>query len=108
MKASTYDFRQFQEDLAALERGIEEKNKPAANAPVAEKPVARKPVSKKASARERMAEAKAEFLALCERYDLSIADVVVFFPEEEGIAYLQKLIAEQDAKPKRGRPRRVF
>ena len=34
-----------------------------------------------------------------------MADVVAFFPEEEGIAYLQSLIAlqAQASKPRRGR-----
>jgi hypothetical protein len=50
-----------------------------------------------------MERARAEFLALKERYKLSIADVVTFFPEEEGIAYLQGLIAQAEAKPRRGR-----
>lgn len=96
MKPSTYDFRQFQEELAALDRknGAQDKEKPA-----------EKPAAKKTSARDRMAQAKAEFTALRERYGLTVADVVVFFPEEEGIAYLQKLIAEQSAKPRRRRPR---
>jgi hypothetical protein len=37
--------------------------------------------------------AKEEFLALRKRYGLTVADVVTFFPEEEGIAYLQQLTA---------------
>lgn len=87
MKPSTYDFRQFQEELAALDRKNATQGK-------------EKPAPKKESARGRMAQAKAEFTALRERYGLTVADVVVFFPEEEGIAYLQQLIAEQ------GKPRR--
>lgn len=88
MKPNTYDFRQFQEELAALDRknGTQDKEKRA---------------PKKASARARLLQAQAEFLALRERYGLSVADVVAFFPEEEGIAYLQGLIAEQDAKSRR-------
>jgi hypothetical protein len=40
-------------------------------------------------------------LTLRERYGLTVADVVAFFPEEEGVAYLQALIAVKEAKPKR-------
>jgi len=40
-----------------------------------------------------MEQAKDEFLVLRKRYGLTVADVVAFFPEEEGIAYLQGLIA---------------
>lgn len=92
MKSNTYDFRQFQEDLAALDR----KNGVTAPQP-APKPAA--PV--KVSARDRLAQARAEFTTLRNRYGLSVADVVAFFPEEEGIAYLQALIAAQSAKPRR-------
>ena len=88
MKPSTYDFRQFQEELAALDR----KN----NTPNKEQPAPTKP-----SAHARLLQAQAEFTALRERYGLTVAHVIAFFPEEEGVAYLQKLIAEQDAKPKR-------
>ena len=88
MKPNAYDFRQFQEELAALDR----KN---------DAPSKKNPTPKKSSARERMAQAKAEFTALRERHGLTITDVVVFFPEEEGLAYLQQLIAEQEAKPRR-------
>lgn len=88
MKPNTYDFRQFQEELAALDR----KNV---------NPDKAKPVSTKESGRARLLRARAEFLALRERYGLSVADVVAFFPEEEGITYLQALIAEQDAKSRR-------
>lgn len=96
MKPSTYDFRQFQEELAALDR----KNIP---------PGKERPMPRKESARDRMFLAKAEFMALRERYGLTVADVVAFFPEEEGVAYLQELIAEKEAKPRRrskipGRP----
>ncbi len=88
MKPSTYDFRQFQEDLAALDRKNNAEGK-------------EKPEPKKESAQARLLQARAEFLALRERYGLTVAHVVAFFPEEEGIAYLQGLIAEQEAKPKR-------
>lgn len=88
MKPNTYDFRQFQEELAALDR----KNV---------NPDKAKPAPTKESGRARLLRARAEFLALRERYGLSVADVVAFFPEEEGITYLQALIAEQDAKSRR-------
>ena len=93
MKPSTYDFRQFQEDLAALDR--------QSSAPAKERPM-----SKKDASQSRLAQAKAEFGALRERYGLTVADVVAFFPEEEGIAYLQGLIAGKEAKPGR-RPKRA-
>lgn len=47
--------------------------------------------------------AREEFLALRKRHRLTVADVVAFFPEEEGIAYLQTLIADAQAKPRRTR-----
>lgn len=72
-------FRRFQEELAALDRKDARKDTPAT----------------------RMERAKAEFLDLKKRYDLTIADVVAFFPEEEGIAYLQELIASNKAPAKR-------
>jgi len=87
MKPSTYDFRQFQEELAALDRGNPQGKE--------------RPVSKKESPQTRLLAARAEFMALRQRYGLTVADVVAFFPEEEGIAYLQGLIAEKEAKPKR-------
>ena len=88
MTASKYDFRQFQEELAQLER------KSPAPAPT-------KPVGKKAAAAQRLSVAREEFLALRKRHGLSVADVVAFFPEEEGIAYLQELIVAAQAKPRR-------
>ncbi|HET6805187.1 MAG TPA: 2-hydroxyacyl-CoA dehydratase [Frateuria sp.] len=88
MKPSTYDFRQFQEELAALDRSNRPQDK-------------ERPMRKKESASAHLAQAKAAFLALRERYGLTVADVVAFFPEEEGIAYLQSLIAEKEAKPGR-------
>jgi hypothetical protein len=78
-------FRRFQEELAALDNQIEQ----------------RKP--DKRPALSSMERARQEFLALKERYKLSVADVITFFPEEEGIAYLQGLIAQGPAKPRRGR-----
>ena len=69
-------FRVFQEELAALEKQD------------------RQPEG------QRMEKARAEFLALKRRYALTVADVVTFFPEEEGIAYLETLIA-QPVKPRK-------
>lgn len=90
MTSQKYDFRQFQEELATLERKME-KQTPA------------KPLGKKAAAAQRLAMAREEFLVLRQRHGLSVADVVAFFPEEEGIAYLQQLIAAAQAKPRRPR-----
>jgi hypothetical protein len=73
-------FRVFQEELAALEK---QDRKPEGN---------------------RMEKAKAEFLALKRRYALTVADVVTFFPEEEGIAYLETLIAKP-VKPRKQKAR---
>ncbi|HET6552747.1 MAG TPA: 2-hydroxyacyl-CoA dehydratase [Dyella sp.] len=84
MNKDTY--RQFQEELAALDRAQEERRQQASDLP--------------------MERARREFLALRERYGLSVADVVAFFPEEEGIAYLQGLIAAADA-PKAPRKQRA-
>jgi hypothetical protein len=88
MKPSIYDFRQFQEELAALDRKNDAQGK-------------ERPMPRKESAHARLLQAKAEFMALRERYGLTVADVIAFFPEEEGVAYLQGLIAEKEAKPKR-------
>jgi hypothetical protein len=76
-------FRQFQEELAALDKDQEKRRKDATDAP--------------------MERARREFLALRERYQLSVADVVAFFPEEEGIAYLQGLIAASEEAPRKRR-----
>jgi ribosomal protein L22 len=77
-------FRRFQEELAAIDR----KEHLPADVPVAD---------------QRLANARADFLSLRKRYGLTVADVVAFFPEEEGIAYLQQLIAASEAKPVRRR-----
>jgi hypothetical protein len=87
MLSKSYDFRQFQAELAALDA--------ARPAP------ATQPQPQPASAASRMARAREEFLALRERHGLSVADVVAFFPEEEGIAYLQGLLAAAETKPRR-------
>jgi hypothetical protein len=90
MTSPKYDFRQFQDELARLEGKVE-------------KQPASKPLGKKAAAAQRLAMAREEFLVLRKRHDLSIADVVAFFPEEEGITYLQQLIIAAQAKPRRTR-----
>ncbi|GAA0685069.1 hypothetical protein FHW84_000891 [Dyella sp. SG562] len=77
-------YRRFQEELAALDQ----KQEADAGKP---------------SGATRMARAREEFLELRKRYDLSVADVVAFFPEPDGVGYIQGLIAARDAKPKRGR-----
>lgn len=77
-------FRLFQEELAALEGKSPQP-------------------SPKAPAVARLEQAESEFLALRKRYDLTVADVVAFFPEEDGITYLQQLIAANVAKPARAK-----
>ncbi|MBA2078957.1 MAG: hypothetical protein BGP10_11725 [Rhodanobacter sp. 68-29] len=94
MSSKPYDFRQFQAELAALEQS-QPAPKPARPEP---RP---KPLGKKAAEAARIARAREEFLALRERHGLSVADVVAFFPEEEGIAYLQQLLAAAEQKPRR-------
>ncbi len=88
MTTPKYDFRQFQEELASLEPKLEKLRPP-------------KPLGKHAAAAQRTTMAREEFLALRKRYGLSVADVITFFPEEEGIAYLQELIVAAQAKPRR-------
>lgn len=90
MTSSKYDFRQFQEELAKLESKVE-KQQPS------------KPLGKKATAARRLAIAREEFLLLRKRHELTVAEVVAFFPEEEGISYLQELIVASQAKPRRTR-----
>jgi hypothetical protein len=79
-------FRRFQEELAALDSKVEQQ-------------------SSKSASHSKPDDAKSEFLALCKRYKLTIADVVAFFPEEEGIAYLQQLISANEAKPPKAKKR---
>jgi len=98
MTSQKYDFRQFQEELAKLERKDERKVEPRV-----EKQQPSRPLGKKAAAAQRLAMAREEFLVLRKRHDLTVADVVAFFPEEEGIAYLQQLIVAAQAKPRRTR-----
>lgn len=98
MAPTDYDFRKFQAELAALDSS-RKPEPPPATAPA---PPSR-PAARKAVARERLARAREDFLALRARYGLDLADVVSFFPEEEGIAYLQQLLAAAERKPRRTR-----
>lgn len=93
MLSKPYDFHQFQTELSALDTS-QPASPPAAATPVV-------------NPKSRLARAKVEFLALRERYQLTVADVVAFFPEEDGIAYLQTLIAAGAAKPSRRRSKSV-
>jgi hypothetical protein len=108
-----YDFKQFQDELAALDRQ-NAASKPSVAAPPVEKPVEKtietvlaKPVEKPRRGRppkvDPLAEARAAFNALRVSYGLSVADVVAWFPPEEGIAYLQSLIASTEPKPRKPR-----
>jgi hypothetical protein len=101
-----YDFKQFQEELAALDRQATG-SKPPAPAAVATKVAAPEPVAPKRRGRppkvDPLAGARAEFEALRVRYGLTVADVVAWFPPEEGVAYLQGLIAASEPKPRRRR-----
>ena len=108
---SSYDFRQFQAELAALD-AAKAKDKPAeAPAPAAATPAEAAPAaatpkkrgrpSTKAAEAERLARVREEFLALRARHNLTVADVVAFFPEEEGIAYLQSLLAQPQPRRRR-------
>jgi hypothetical protein len=74
-------FRRFQEELAELDRK-------------------QKATQQEVTGETRLERAKAEFVALVQRYKLTVADVIAFFPEEEGIQYLQQLIVANEAKPK--------
>jgi len=87
MTISKDAYRQFQEELAALDKEQERRRQRATETP--------------------MESARRDFLALRDRYALSVADVVAFFPEEEGVAYLQGLIAAAEAAPAGVRKRRV-
>lgn len=86
-----YDFRQFQDELAALERQQTESK-------VVEK---RKPGRPKLIKKDPLADAREAFEVLRLRYNLSVADVIAWFPEEEGIAYLQMLLAQPVTKRRR-------
>ncbi|SEN13817.1 hypothetical protein SAMN02800694_2885 [Luteibacter sp. UNCMF331Sha3.1] len=96
-----YDFRQFQDELAALDRKAA---KPEAAPPP---PAPAEPPAPKRRGRppkvDPLAGARAEFEALRLRHGLTVANVVSWFPEEEGVAYLQALIAASEPKPRRRR-----
>lgn len=101
-----YDFKQFQEELAALDRQASGSKPPAAN-PAPPKPAAPEPAAPKRRGRppkvDPLAGARVEFEALRLRHGLTVADVVSWFPPEEGVAYLQALIAASEPKPRRRR-----
>jgi hypothetical protein len=101
-----YDFRQFQEELAALERQSAGRTPPAP-APAPPPPEPKAPPEPKRRGRppkvDPLAEAKVSFEALRVKHSLTVADVVSWFPEEEGIAYLQALIASAEPKPRKRR-----
>lgn len=69
MPLSPDALRRFQEELAALDHP-----KPAL------------------TREQQLLIARTEFLDLQRRYDLSVADVIGFFPADEGIEYLRQLI----------------
>lgn len=100
-----YDFKQFQEELAALDRQAKASTPPPPPAPT--KAVAPEPAAPKRRGRppkvDPLAAAKAEFEALRIRHNLTVADVVAWFPPEQGVAYLQALIAANEPKPRRRR-----
>ncbi|SDF45247.1 hypothetical protein SAMN04515659_0993 [Dyella sp. 333MFSha] len=102
-----YDFKQFQDELAALDRLS---GNTATKPVVAPEPVVPEPVAPKRRGRppkvDPLAPARAEFEALRLRYQLSVADVVAWFPPEEGIAYLQGLIASAEPKPRKPRTKK--
>lgn len=101
-----YDFKQFQEELAALDRQASGSKPPAAD-PAPSKAAAPEPAAPKRRGRppkvDPLAGARAEFEALRLRHGLTVADVVSWFPQEEGVAYLQALIAASEPKPRRRR-----
>jgi hypothetical protein len=74
-------YSRFQEELSALE--------------------GKKPTPQNLTRAQKLELARAEFLALKRKYGLSVADAVAFFPEEDGITYLQNLINEMQTKPVR-------
>ena len=101
-----YDFKQFQDELAALERRQAASAPAPAAAPApppAPPPEKRKPGRPKVVRVDPLAEARQAFDALRISYKLSVADVVAWFPPEEGIAYLQSLIASSEPKPRKPR-----
>jgi hypothetical protein len=81
MSAPSEAYQRFQEELSALE--------------------GKKPTPQNLTRAEKLELAKTEFLALKRKYGLTVADAVSFFPEEDGITYLQNLINEMQFKPVR-------
>jgi len=107
-----YDFRQFQEELAALERqSATRPPEPSAPPPVVAPPAPVEPVAPRRRGRppkvDPLAEAKVAFEALRVRHGFTVADVVSWFPEEEGVAYLQALIAASQPKPRKRRAKAI-
>lgn len=96
-----YDFRQFQDELARLDREQGERKEVVAPAPAVEK---RKRGRPRIIRMDPLAEARLAFEALRLQYDLHVADVVAWFPEEEGVAYLQSLLATPVPKRRRKKP----
>lgn len=90
--STSFTFRQFQEELAKLDGQTK--------SPTPTQPNGKK-LSKKELEAQRIEKAKAEFAKLRERHQWTIADVVAFFPPEEGVDYLLELL-KQPVK-KRGR-----
>lgn len=86
--STPYDFKKFQQELDALE----------GKAPT--KPLTAT-LSKKEQAALRLTKAKADFLAIKEKYSLTVAEAVSLFPEEDGVGYLLELIGDKTDKPKR-------
>lgn len=82
MPLSPEALRRFQEELAALDQ------------------------PKTALTREQqLLIARTEFLDLQRRYDLSVADVIGFFPADEGVEYLRQLInASTPQRRRRSQP----
>jgi hypothetical protein len=104
-----YDFKQFQDELAALDRQSGKPTPAAAAAAPAPAPVEPPPPKRRGRPPkvDPLAPARAEFEALRIRYHLSVADVVAWFPPEEGIAYLQGLIASTEPKPRKPRTKKT-
>lgn len=82
MTLSPEALRRFQEELAALDQP-----KPAL------------------TREQQLLIARTEFLDLQRRYDLSVADVIGFFPADEGVEYLRQLInASTPQRRRRSQP----
>jgi hypothetical protein len=85
MSESTDAFKQFQDELTKLEG-----TKPHPQNPTHAQNLTRA---------QRLEFAQMDVLALREKFDLTVAEMVSFFPDEEGLAYLQNLIVEVQSKP---------